>query len=79
MSKKKGKQMNNLPNGYILAMEALQLENDYLRRRALEMEIKVKEYDSLHNVVCYKTVTTEVKEVEPKGKRKRKRNRSRSK
>tara|TARA_R110000744_G_scaffold7342_3_gene25311 strand:+ start:6523 stop:6762 length:240 start_codon:yes stop_codon:yes gene_type:complete len=79
MSKKKGKQMSNLPNGYILAMEALQLENDYLRRRALEMEIKVKEYDSLHNVVCYKTTTTEFKEVEQKGKRKRKRNRSRAK
>ena len=79
MSKKKGKQMSNLPNGYILAMESLQLENDYLRRRALEMEIKIKEYDSLQSVVCYKTVTTDFKEIEPRVKRKRKRKRSRSK
>ena len=50
MSKKKGKQMSNLPHSYIDAMEGLQIENELLRDRALKAEQQVKNYDSLHTV-----------------------------
>ena len=47
MSKRKGKQMSNLPHSYIEAMEGLQMENEQLRKRilALENQYKNKYYD----------------------------------
>jgi hypothetical protein len=38
MSKRKGKQMSNLPHSYIEAMEMLQIENEQLRQRILVLE-----------------------------------------
>lgn len=47
MSKRKGKQMSNLPHSYIEAMEGLQMENEQLRKRilVLENQDKNKYYD----------------------------------
>ena len=42
MSKKKGKQMSNLPHSYIEAMDMLQIENEELRQRILVLETEKK-------------------------------------
>tara|TARA_R110000824_G_scaffold21946_1_gene81139 strand:+ start:261 stop:527 length:267 start_codon:yes stop_codon:yes gene_type:complete len=45
MSKKKGKQMSNLPHSYIDAMEGLQMENEQLRQRILILESEATNND----------------------------------
>ena len=47
MSKRKGKQMSNLPHSYIEAMEGLQMENEQLRKRILTLENQAKNNEVL--------------------------------
>lgn len=47
MSKRKGKQMSNLPHSYIEAMEGLQMENEQLRQRILTLENQAKNNEVL--------------------------------
>ena len=50
MSKRKGKQMNNLPHSYIETMEGLQMENEQLRQRILTLEHQAKDNEVLGDV-----------------------------
>ena len=51
MSKRKGKQMSNLPHSYIEAMEGLQMENEQLRQRILILEKQAKNNEVLDLVM----------------------------